>query len=65
MMQCIDISRGRDGRTSVASKNSLALNCETIQCLAGRGSVGGGYLINGSKVTMTDAQLSWHVAAVI
>ena len=32
------------GRTSLALKNSLVLNCETIQYLTGRGSVGGGLI---------------------
>ena len=30
-----------DERTSLALKNSLVLNSETIQCITGRGSVGG------------------------
>ena len=37
-----EIWTNRDGRTSLAPKNSLVLNCK-IQCLAGRGSVGGGW----------------------
>ena len=37
----------RDRRTSLAPKNRLVLNYETLQCLAGRGSVGGGELIGG------------------
>ena len=44
-----EIWTNRDGRTSLAPKKSLVLNCETIQYLAGRGSVGeegGGKLID-------------------
>ena len=37
-----EIWTNRDERTSLASKNRLVLKCETLQCLAGRGSVGGG-----------------------
>ena len=33
-----------DGRTSLALKNSLVLDCETMQCLTGRGSVGEGLI---------------------
>ena len=34
-----EIWTNRDRRTSLAPKNSLVLNSETLQCLAGRGSV--------------------------